>query len=164
MTPESIDAWLPFAAAVLGAAAVLVGLIFVALSINLDSLLAQPLLLRRAGSAIVLLMSVLVASLFVLIPHQTGTILGTELIGIGLVGATVIGGLLARPLRHIDPAYRAHFRQALGWSWAVQIAYVICGITLIAGVEGLYWLVAATVIGLCRSILESWVLLVEVKR
>jgi hypothetical protein len=165
MAAYNVDVWIPFAAAVVGAAAVLVGLIFVALSINLDALLLEPPLLRRAGAAIVLLLSVVMATLVLLVPGQATWILGLELVAVGAAGAVVVGLLLARQLGHMEEAYRGHFRRALGWSWAVQVCYALCGASLVLGTGGgLYWLLPACVTGLCRSILESWVLLVEIKR
>jgi hypothetical protein len=165
MAAYNVDVWIPFAAAVVGAAAVLVGLIFVALSINLDSLLLEPLLLRRAGAAIVLLLSVVMATLVLLVPGQATWILGLELVAVGGVGALVVGFLLARQLGQMEEAYRGHFQRALGWSCAVQVCYALCGASLVLGTGGgLYWLLPACVTGLCRSILESWVLLVEIKR
>lgn len=143
----------------------MVGLIFVALSINLDALLPEPLLLRRAGSAIVLLLSVAVAMLVVLVPGQSPTVLGAELIAVATAASVVIGGLLATQLHSMDAAYRGHYRRALTWACTVQFMSAVSGISLIVGSGGgMYWLVPAAVIGLCQSILESWVLLVEIKR
>jgi modulator of FtsH protease len=162
---ETIDAWVPFATAVMGASAVLVGLIFVALSINLDALLPQPLLLRRAGAAIALLLSVLLATVILLVPGQSARVVGIEMVAVAAAGTLVIGDLLARRLSELDEPYRRHYRGALWWAWGVQLGYAICGVSLIVGAGGgLYWLVPACILGLCRAILESWVLLVEIKR
>jgi modulator of FtsH protease len=160
-----IDSWVPFGAAMLGAAAVLVGLIFVALSINLDSLLRAPWVLRRAAAAIALLMTVLVASTFLLVPGQSRTALGLEMGLTGVVGLIVITLLLVRGSSVVDPPYRRHFQQAAIWSLGIQAIYIVCGVSLLlkAG-GGLYWLVPAVLLGLVRAVLDSWVLLVEVKR
>jgi hypothetical protein len=54
--------WSNFAIAQLGASSVLLGLVFVGVSINLGEIVGSPLLVRRAGEAILVLGSVLVAS------------------------------------------------------------------------------------------------------
>ena len=63
--------WSDFAIAQLGASSVLLGLVFVGVSINLGEIVGSPLLVRRAGEAVLVLGSVLAASTFVLIPGQT---------------------------------------------------------------------------------------------
>jgi hypothetical protein len=59
-----------------GASAALAGLLFVALSINLERILKGAGLPGRAGKAIVLLLTVLVVSTFGLVPGQSPRVLG----------------------------------------------------------------------------------------
>ena len=68
-----------------GASAALTGLLLVAISINLDRILQGRGLPGRAGEAMVLLVAVLVVSMLGLVPGQSPTMLGTELLGTGLV-------------------------------------------------------------------------------
>ena len=67
-----------------GASAALTGLLFVAISINLDRILQGRGLPGRAGEAIVLLVAVLVVSMLGLVPGQSPTVLGAQLLGSGL--------------------------------------------------------------------------------
>lgn len=165
MVGAATEAWFPFAAAVAGAAAVLVGLIFVALSINLDALLRLPVLLRRAGAAIVLLLLIVVVNLLVLVPGQPARLLAVELLLVAATSAWVITDLLGRHLTDLEPSFRVHYRNALVWALIVHVGVAVCAISLLVGTGGgIYWLVPASLLGLCRSILESWVLLVEIKR
>ena len=62
--------WESFFVALAGAAAALVGLVFVALSINLTKVLGGRGLPERAAEAIVLLSSVLLVALLGLVPGQ----------------------------------------------------------------------------------------------
>jgi hypothetical protein len=66
----STPAWEPFFIASSGATAALAGLIFVAISINLDDILETPGLDRRALEALALLVGALILSLLVLVPGQ----------------------------------------------------------------------------------------------
>jgi hypothetical protein len=71
--------------AVAGASAALAGLLFVALSINLERILKGRGLPGRAGEAIILLLTVLVVCTFGLVPGQSPRVLGAELLGFGLL-------------------------------------------------------------------------------
>jgi modulator of FtsH protease len=71
----------------------LAGLLFVALSINLDRILKGPGLPGRAGEAIVLLLTVLVACTFGLVPGQSPRVLGAELLGFGLLPWLILVGI-----------------------------------------------------------------------
>jgi hypothetical protein len=144
-------AWESYAVAMLGAAAVLVGLIFVGLSINLQRLLHVPWLVRRAGSALVELAAVLVASVFLLVPSQASFVLAIELM-----------------LRRRDEVQAPHLAEndlAAAMGILAVALYAVAGITVVAGTGGgLYWLVPAMLLCLGRAILDSWVLLVEINR
>src|SRR5262252_5384801 len=92
MTHEDVAAWGSFAVAMAGAAAVLAGLVFVAVSVNIDRILAVRGLPGRAADSLIMYVAVLVECAFVLVPRQPAAALGVELIGTGLV---VSGVLLA---------------------------------------------------------------------
>lgn len=157
--------WEPFAVALLGAAAVLVGLIFVGLSINLERLLRAPWLFRRAGGAVILLGAVLVATTLVLVPGQASPVLGVELTLLGIGSAALIAGLHVSGRHAIESRYRRVSDQAALMGLAAVALYAIAGITLLVGAGGgLYWLVPATLLCVGRAILDSWVLLVEINR
>ncbi len=80
-----MDGWESFAVAQVGAAAVLAGLIFVGVSINLERILGTPGLPGRAGEALVVLFELLIVASLLLIP-------GLSLSQVG--GAVLVGGLL----------------------------------------------------------------------
>jgi hypothetical protein len=158
-------AWEAFATALLGAAAVLLGLIFVGLSINLERLLKYPWLFRRAGGALAQLAAALLASMFLLIPSQSSVVLGVELGLLGAASATLVAVLLLRHRTEIDERYRAQNDSAAAMGVVAVLLYSIAGLSLMAGMGGgLYWLVPAMLLSVCRAILDSWVLLVEINR
>ena len=80
MTATDIAEWNTFFTAQAAAAAALTGLVFVALSINLRQILADPALPGRAGEALLLLVQPVIVALAALIPRQPAHALGGELL------------------------------------------------------------------------------------
>jgi hypothetical protein len=158
-------AWESYAVALLGAAAVLVGLIFVGLSISLERLLRVPWLFRWAGTALVELAAVLVASAFLLVPSQATVVLGFELAVLGVVSAILIAGLMLRRRHEVQAPHLGQNDLAAAMGILAVGLYAVAGISVIAGTGGgLYWLVPAMLLCLGRALLDSWVLLVEINR
>ena len=85
-----IAEWTDFAVAVAGASAALTGLVFVAVSINLQRILAYPALPTRTGQTLVMFLGPLFLGVFVLARGQGTGALGVELIGLGLVFGAVL--------------------------------------------------------------------------
>ncbi len=149
----------------MGAAAALVGLLFVAVSINLERIVSNPTLPARAASALILFIFPLVSGIWLLIPEQTAAVLGTELIVTGLI----IGVPLIRLSR---PTLRTEYERRSSWlitrglpSVVVPLLIVLAGTTVIAesGV-GLYWIPPAVVIAFFAGLGSAWVLLIEILR
>jgi hypothetical protein len=158
-------AWEAYALAFLGAAAVLLGLIFVGLSINLERLLRAPWLFRRASAAILQLMAVFVASAVLLVPDQPTTVLGLELTTVGLVGALLLAWLLLRRRDEVQPRYRRLSDGAAAMGMVALLLFAVAGLAvLVESFGGLYWIVPASLLCVVRAMLDSWVLLVEVNR
>jgi hypothetical protein len=160
-----IHAWVEFGVAVAGAAAVLTGLVFVAVSINLERVLAVPGVPDRAGESVLMFVAVLIYSLFLLVPGQSTTALGLELLVTGLIFAAVL--VLVAALGFRTPTF-----QPLTWKITRLVAAlgssgpaVVAGVTLMAEAGGgLYWLFAAIVLAFLAGIGNAWVLLVEIVR
>ena len=91
--------WQGLFLAAAGASAALTGLLFVAISINLDRILQGTGLPGRAGEAMVLLVAVLVVSMLGLVPGQSPTMLGAELLGTGLVAWLILATIHVRAVR-----------------------------------------------------------------
>jgi hypothetical protein len=160
-----VQGWGEFAVVAGGAAAVLTGLIFVAVSINLQRILGFPGLPGRAGESVVMFLGILVLSLFVVVPGQSTHVLGVEI--------TLVGGIyLATLLAIIAPGIATRTRQPTTWAvtrvvtaFAAGLPAVIAGIVLLVdGRDGLYWLVPCFIVSLAAGIGNAWVLLVEVVR
>jgi hypothetical protein len=164
VTAYDPEPWHDLFVAVAGASAALAGLLFVAVSINLNRILAFPHLPGRAAQTVGMLALILVESILVLVPGQTRTALGVELWAVGLV---VLVAFVADWSRRGEAA-QIRLRYAL-----LPLAIVVLGSlpTVIAGASvmsgsggGLYWLVAGLVLGFSGAIINAWVLLVEIVR
>jgi energy-converting hydrogenase Eha subunit A len=158
-------AWLEFGVAAAGAAAVLAGLVFVAVSINLEKVLEVHGLPGRAGESILMFVGILIATLFLLVPGQSTDALGVELAVSGLLLALVMLVIIWQGLK-------LPTRQPLSWritrivtALASSVPMLAAGISLLAEQGGgLYWLVAAVILAFCAGVGNAWVLLVEVVR
>lgn len=162
MTAYSGSEWSELFVAGAGASAALAGLVFVAVSINIERILEYRGLPERALETVLLLLSVVVVSLFGLAPGQIRTALGAELLGEALLFAGAIGWLIARGL---PPAGEASYlRSRIGLVAPGTLAFVIGGASMLAGVGGgLYWL-AGMIGAIAGAVLNAWVLLVEILR
>jgi hypothetical protein len=157
--------WSEFSVAVVGASAALTGLLFVAVSINIEQILAVGALAGRALSTMILFVVPLVVGILVLVPGQSRTTLGLELIVTGVVTG---GGLL-----WINrPANRGALEPRLSWllvrlgpSVSISVFLVLAGVGLIArSGGGLYWVAPAIIEAFIGGLVTVWVLLVEVRR
>ena len=164
MTAYQPEQWHDMFVAMAGAAAALTGLIFVAVSINLEQVLKYPALPPRAVETLSILIGLLVLSVFVLIPGQSLTALGVEILVLGVAVGTA---LLVKRIRLPRAA-----GQPLTWTvtpagviLAAALPMAAAGISLLVrGGGGLYWLVAALILGFAGAVLNAWILLVEIHR
>ncbi|HEY6812159.1 MAG TPA: hypothetical protein VI074_05655 [Propionibacteriaceae bacterium] len=165
MPAYSAAEWESLFVAEAGASAALAGLLFVALSINLERILKGTGLPGRAGEAIVLLLTVLVVSTFGLVPGQSPRVLGAEILGFGLLPWLILIGIHVAGVRgHIGPS-RGLLVGRIVLAQGAVLPLLIAGVSLLllAG-GGLYWLIPGIVLCLLMAVLDAWVLLVEILR
>lgn len=157
--------WNDFAVAVAGAAAALSGLLFVAVSINIERILSIPSLPPRAAQTLIMLVAPLVVAVVLLVPEQPRGALGTELIVGGLLLGVILGWL-NRPSTQADEETRVTWLVARYLpSLLTASLLVIGGITLITEVGGgLYWVAPTVLIAFLAGLANAWVLLVEILR
>jgi hypothetical protein len=156
--------WGGFATAFAGAAGALLGLAFVAISFNLDAILQNKELPGRAIETLVFFAYPLAGSLLILLPGLTAT-------GSGVGQAVLAAGLAC--LAAIDlPRWRRERADPLSWRLTHLLPATLITLTAAVGAVasfttsagGLYWLAAAMVIATTAGLINSWVLLVEIKR
>jgi hypothetical protein len=160
-----MSAWENFFVAEVGASAVLAGLVFVGLSINLDKIIAGPGLPDRALEALVVLVVVLVVSSLLLVPGQSQALIGGEVLVSGLAVWMAIVSLQVANLRTLAPPYRGVFAVRVALGQLASVPFVIAGVAVLdRGEGGLYWLVLGVIVSLVLALQDAWVLLVEINR
>jgi hypothetical protein len=165
-----MDQWHDFFLAQAGAAGVLTGLVFVAVSINLQEIVSDPRsgLAGRAAEALILLVAVLLASVLVLVPGQGPGVLGPEVLVVGLAAWGWILAIQLRRLRDwgtMSADLRGPFVLRVVLSQVATLTLVVAGVAVLwVGPGGLYWLMAGTIFSILAALSEAWVLLVEINR
>jgi hypothetical protein len=157
--------WHDLFVAVAGASAALLGLLFVAVSINLERILAYKGLPERALETMMLLMGVLLVSIAGLTPGQSHVALGLEILIIAMT-MMAIGARL--PVLTGD----ATGREAFQWKmtrWGLRAVSLLplglAGLFEVLQIAGaLYWLVAGIAFTIIAAVTSAWVLLVEILR
>jgi modulator of FtsH protease len=155
--------WHEFFTATAGSSAALLGLLFVAISINLKLILQHRHLPGRAAGTLGTLLSVLIVCSFGLAPGQSNRALGVEILATGAVAATQAIWVSAGKRSDGDP---------LSWTLGnlpillfPALAMVGGGCSLLArSGGGLYWVLAGTVLSFVGSSVNAWVFLVEILR
>lgn len=159
------EQWHDLFVAVAGASAALLGLLFVAVSINLERILYYKGLPERALETLLLLLGVLLVAIVGLIPEQSHVALGVEL----LVVATAMIAIVVRLPVFTGEATR---REQMTWRlsrWSVRAAAVgplwIGGLLELLAIGGaLYWVTAGIAFAIVGAVASAWVLLVEILR
>jgi hypothetical protein len=164
LTAYDASEWTDLFVAAAGAGAALAGLVFVAVSINIDRILAGEGLPERALSTVLTLLMAVCVSIVGLIPGQDNIALGAELLGLAALFAIVIIRLSVRSL----PSGPAPKHWVVGRLFVVAIAVIpllVGGISVLAeGGGGLYWIAAGILGALVGAVANAWVLLVEILR
>jgi modulator of FtsH protease len=160
-----IESWDSFFVAETAAAAALLGLLFVSVSINLKDFIAAGGLADRALAALTLLLAMLIIGLVLAMPGQPVAAMGGETILGGLitvVAATIFG---LRGLRVSEAAYRANFARNIVTSIAAIAPIVIGGFLMLdGGAAGFYFVAAGMCLAILKAVTEGWIFLVEVNR
>ncbi|GHO50767.1 hypothetical protein [Ktedonospora formicarum] len=166
-----MTAWESFFVTAGGAAAVLAGLIFVGISINLQKLLERTVVSRGAWVSLLTLIEVLIVSLFMLIPEQPLVALGAEIGGIGLICWIVMSIVTMHQFKH---AHKDGFFEGQTWygvlgmlllSQLITVPFIVGGVLLLLNKEsGIYWTLPGILSALPYSLYMGWVLTVEVNR
>ncbi len=142
-----------------GAAAVLTGLIFVAVSLHLRPVVADRWLRGRAESSLLALMTIVLISGAVLIPGQAAAALGAE-VGV-VVLATPVHSL--RGLRHLPQGSTQAAATELAIGLAGSLLGLLAGVSLVIHWGGGLWLLLpGGAIALASSVWNAWRLMVDV--
>jgi hypothetical protein len=157
--------WDSFFTAEVGASAALAGLIFVSITINLQRIVANPSVTLRAFQALLLLVGTFVLAALFLVPGQSPTEQGVELLAVTVVLWAALDGLELSAWHRASTIYRGFLT---GHSIQIQIPYVLAVIgsiaLLLSSPSALYWFVPATLAAFLIAIFEAWVLTIPILR
>jgi modulator of FtsH protease len=159
------DGWDSFFVALVGASAALTGLVFVALSINLERIVEYEMLVGRAAEALLLLALPVMLGLAVLVPdvatRTTGALCAIPaLIAFATVNRTIAKGRVAARAR---PPYEFRIRVSIA-EVALVPAVVGAGVLLGGSTSGIYWIAFAVAAEIAAGIVDAWVPLIEIRR
>jgi hypothetical protein len=153
-----IPAWSNYGVAVVSGAAALTGLLFVAVSVNSAWFWSSKAIRGRAGQALVLFTMPLVTGLLLLVPGQSTTALGIEIVVFGLLAGRALLALGSEAVT--DEPRSIALLDRLSPRLVISTALIIAGVSLIAGrFGGVYWLMGAHVCALLTGLLNAWVFL-----
>jgi modulator of FtsH protease len=169
MSSADLASWTPFFTAVATAAAALAGLLFVAISINVREILRFPSLPNRAGETITMLIGALVAACVVLLPGTSVRAVGGLLVVVTGVTWTLIVVLQRRGFKAAPGRVRASPAQGITPYVLTQTATLpaFVGAVMVVAADstaGLYLVGVAGLLTFAVSVINAWVLLVEILR
>jgi modulator of FtsH protease len=157
--------WNDLFVAVAGAAAALTGLIFVGVSISLEKILSLPSLPNRALISLILLLTILTFSILLLVPGKTRSLIGYELTIIGLVVWISVTKIDLKIHRLKEQQYKRRNLLNILLNQLAIIPYTRARLCILfIGDAGFYWIVPAFILSFIKSVLDAWVLLIEINR
>ena len=157
--------WTTYLSVLAEVAATLTGLVFVAVSINLSSILSVPGLTGRAAESLMQLFGVVIISTTALVPRQPPVALGAEIIVV-TSGLWLLQTILqVRYSKNNKGHPRYWLVTRIIQTQLSNIPFVIAGVLLLIGSpEAMYWLAPGCILSLIAGIMGAWVLLVEILR
>lgn len=158
--------WSDFFVAEVGASAALAGFVIVAISINLARIIAYPWLPGRAAETLVAPTGVLIVSSYMLVPHQSALQLAIE---VGATGAAMWLVPLVIQLRTFGGHHKLVPKRSLFTRLLLtqisSLPIVASGVLMALGRPGaVAWMVPGVIASLIATVINAWVLLVEIVR
>ena len=148
-----------------GASAALTGLIFVGVSQNLTRILSFESLPNRALLSLVLLLNILIVSVLFLIPGQSTSVLGTEVLSVEIIFYIIVLRLDISTYKSTVAPYKKQYRIHMAVDQLAALPYLIAGIFIVySGEKGVNIIVPGIIFSFIKAIFDSWVLLVEINR
>lgn len=162
-----ISGWGLFLGAMAGASATLAGLIFVGVSINLESIVSPeyPTMPTRALEALLALMGTLILATTLLIPGQPRWLVGGEVLVIGLIEWACLTIILVRDYPRTDRDYMYAYWLRVPFAQLAALCVIAAGAMILAGSwNGLYFIAPTSLLTYVLALFDGWVLLIEISR
>jgi modulator of FtsH protease len=156
--------WHDFSTSFAAAAGALLGLAFVAISFNLDAILKLKALPDRAIETLVFFAYALAGSLLIQVPGLSG-------VALGIGEAILAAGMVGLAIRNV-PRWQQERGDPLSWRLTHFTPAVLTAVLAVVGavatmttsLGGLYWLAGAMTVATASGLINSWVLLVKIRR
>lgn len=160
------EGWTEFAVAAAGATAALAGLLIVAMSVNVEQLLAAKAPMAGARSTIASLVLAIAVSLLILPPTQTALALGIITVVLTLIAGAIQLASIAAQWNMTGEGVTGAIRATIvGLAVAEHVPFLVGGVMLLAGLSaGMWGIVIGVVMVVVASMINAWVLLIEVRR
>lgn len=169
MAAYTVSRWTTFGDATVQAAATLAGLVFVAVSINLNRIVGHPSLPARAWQTLGMFLVPLLTGIFLVLPDESRAVVAWELIISGIIasGYRVAVDQWARQVEKQTPlplvGRFARFVSSLTPGLMSYACLAIGGTTLLSrSGGGLYWLVPSVLMAFFVGLISAWSLLVGI--
>ena len=108
---------------------------------------------------------VLFVSSLGMVPGQPPTLLGVELLVLGLITLTWVVVRDIGTVRMTEANFRTSMLRLLPVGWLATACTAVAGASLLAGTGGgLYWLAPAVLLAFAAALVDAWVLLIEIVR
>lgn len=158
-----LNDWNTFFSAILAATGTLLGLLFVGIALNVSKIIASRNLLKAARQPLFLLLGILVASIFFLIPDQPPHILGMETVAVGIIFTTITFINDYSVLSESPKGKRSRYVSNIITNLLPIFLVAVSGIAILAcGVSGIYVMVAAVILAFIQTATMSWALVVDI--
>ncbi len=158
-----METWSTFAEVAGTAAASLIGLLFVAVSIRIDFIARSQELRNRAAQTLSLFGTVLLIAILIAIPGQATEALGAELTALAVLAG---GGLFVLDRRAKADASTQPIRKTLELitpTTIVSTLLLLSGALLLSGVHaGLYVLVVPVLVAVTGGVASAWLFLTKI--
>jgi hypothetical protein len=157
--------WDSFFTAEVGASAALAGLIFVGISINLQRIVALPVVADRALQALLILLGALGVESLLLVPSQSPPQQGVGILGVTVALWAALNWIEWAGWQSSTASHReTHILHSVEIQLPCLFAAVGAGLLLVSNPSAEYWFVPATLVSFLVAIIEAWVITVEIVR
>jgi len=165
-----VESWHDFCIAQVGASAALVGLLFVALSLNVRQILKHDWLTARGGQTLVVLTGALLEASLPLLPGSSSRAVAYVSLTVSLLTWGCSIALVVSFIRGLRAQQQVSVPRSwtVGYAVSAQVATlpaIIGSVLLTRGSPvGQYWIAAGLLLTLVFALYNAWVLLVEILR